>query len=392
MSSIRRWLAAIVLFGAAGCESGAPAAAGVDYCAVDSAPDRWRPGQHRILDSPLSDSGATPVAGIVSAGDTIMAFDRNAGSVLVVAPDGTVRRRIGRPGQGPGEFAPYGTSTRLSLTRLSRDWLLRRGDTLVVFDGNQFHHYGLDGGYRTSVAVADTILGRASQFPRETSRLVVRDDRLWLDVAQLDYAPGAPSASALRTYSIWSLSSSDRTRAITVRLPTPPISPRGAVDLSTREARPMFALAGSCVVISDGGSPHLLVFGPGAAQADTLHIRATLLDPPASDAERAVRQASGAGSAPAPEPTLPARLRRLAVDPDGRIWLLPVQRDTQRTPVEVIRLHIATGAERRDSITFFPSLFLPDGGFAAMQLDSLGLPRLRRALPIAPPKVAVPAG
>jgi hypothetical protein len=74
-------------------------------------------------------------------------------------------------------------------------------------------------------------------------------------------------------------------------------------------------------------------------------------------------------------------LRQIAVDAGGWVWILPIQPEALREEVEVIRINVTSGVERLDTVPFFPTEFLPGGGFIAAALDSLGVPMLRRALP-----------
>lgn len=377
MTSVR-WPHLLLLLTAA-CTSRTPAPHAVLGCALPVNADRWNPAGRTVADFPLTDSGATPVAGATVIGAEVFVFDRFAGLILAVALDGTVRRRIGRDGRGPGELAIQGTSTRLSLTRLRRDWLASRGDTLLLLDGNQIHRFLTSGAHVGSERIMDTLLGEPSIFPSETTRLRVTGDRLWLDVSALSARPGAPFTSASRSYSIWSVSAESIRLELRLPLIPPLVTERGAVMLSVLEARPAFDLVGTCLVVTDGGSPFVIVHGASGTSFDTIPIAFALRDPKPPETEVAVRQASGAGAGPLPAPSLPARLQRIVGDPDGWVWIMPVQSVPSEGEIEVIRLHIPTGTQRLDSVPFFPTAFLANGSLLAVDLDSLGSPRLRIA-------------
>ena len=77
------------------------------------------------------------VADVALAGDTLYVLDVFARSVSVFGPEGALARRIGGPGDGPGELSRFTTS------------LLLADDTLTVADWGhgRLHHFRPDGSF-----------------------------------------------------------------------------------------------------------------------------------------------------------------------------------------------------------------------------------------------------
>jgi hypothetical protein len=327
----------------------------------------------------VHDPSATPLAGVVVVDGKLFAFDRLAANVLQLDTSGAIVQRIGRAGEGPGEFAAGNRSGTLSRAGRARDWLGATADTLVVLDGNAFHRFTTDGRFLGSLRVPETILGGPSVYPRVNTRMRVDGREVLLDIAQLTREGGGRGAPLTHTYSLWIVADTNTRRVLQVRLASPPMLANGAVDISGREARPTFDRVGRCVVVSDGGSPFLIVGRVDGPRVDTIPIRLPLRDPVASEDEAAARRAMG-GSAPV-EPTLPARVQRLIADPDGWVWLQTVQPPQLDGAIEIVRVQLGTGRQRTDTVPFFPSVFLGNGGMLGVRVDSSGSARLQFAHP-----------
>lgn len=325
----------------------------------------------------VADSSLTPVAGIVNRGGETFAFDRIVGAVVRIAATGEVLRRLARSGRGPGELTPLTDYAVLSRTRASRDWLAARGDTVVILDGNAFHRYLADGAYLGSTRVPAAVHEEATLYPRETARLRARSSDFVVDVTTIRHTPGDRTRPPSRAQALWVVRDSSARLWFRRAVAAPPLTERGALVLSTIEARPLYDLAGDCAVLSDGGSPRLLLVSADGGRVDTVPIRTALREPRIDENERIARRLSGAGDAPLPPPSLPGRIRNLIVDPDGWVWLLPVQPEGEGEGVEVIRIHLGSGEEYVDRVPVFPQLFVGRDAYRAIEVDSLGAVRVR---------------
>jgi hypothetical protein len=252
---------------------------------------------------------------------------------------------------------------------------------LVVLDGNAFHRFTTDGRFLSSLRVPDELRRLPSVYPRVTTRIRVDGDEVLLDVAQLTRAGDGRGVPLVHTYSLWLVADSSTRLVMQLQLASPPMLANGAVVLSVIEARPMFDRAGQCVVVSDGGSPFLIVGRVDGPRLDTISIRLPLRAPVATEGEAAARRASGAGSGPVPEPALPARIQRLIAAPDGWVWLQSVQPPQLDGAIEIVRVQLTTGRQLMDTVPFFPGAFLPNGGMVGVQIDSTGSARLMFAHP-----------
>jgi len=84
-----------------------------------------------------------------------------------------------------------------------------------------------------------------------------------------------------------------------------------------------------------------------------------------ADLERTLGEASR-GRGGYQKPTALRRISALAIDPDGFVWLLPLQDSSHLgDQVEVVRVSTATGAAVRDTVPAFPSAFGPPGIYYA---------------------------
>jgi hypothetical protein len=118
------------------------------------------------------------------------------------------------------------------------------------------------------------------------------------------------------------------------------------------------------VVASDGAEP-LLVYAPVGGRQDTARVPL----PERVDRNENYAQKLG-GVVPSgfqlDEPSAPARLIDMVLDPDGFVWLLPVQPD-DRIPggLEVIRVPLGGGVAVTDTVPAFPRAFGPPGVYYA---------------------------
>jgi len=78
-------------------------------------------------------------------------------------------------------------------------------------------------------------------------------------------------------------------------------------------------------------------------------------------------------------PALPLGVRDLSVDPDGWIWILPVQPARGLDGgVEVVRVPIGHGNAVFDTVPAFPIAFEAQGAFYGIIRDSAGYRRVGR--------------
>lgn len=138
MHSARRHLSTVLLCVATtGC---------ADATARHDELPRWSVNEQPMLDIGDDVDGATEsageVKGVTRAPDGgVIVVDRASSSLKFFAADGTLIKRVGRKGRGPGEFE-----------HLSH--LMRCGDSLYVYDSGRYLVYSLDGGLQRQFRVA----------------------------------------------------------------------------------------------------------------------------------------------------------------------------------------------------------------------------------------------
>ena len=286
--------------------------------------------------------------------------------------------RIARQGRGPGEVVPPRDYAVLSRTGRTRDWLVLLGDTLVFLDGNSMHAYSPEGRHIRSRSLPKELSAERTLYPRRTTRVRAFGKGVVLDIASLLHSPGDQTQAAEQFYTLWLVTDSTAVRLARRPLLPPPQTERGALVFSGLEARPMYDLLGRCAVVSDGGNPQLQVISLDQKRSEELRVHYSFRDAAPDPEEEAVRRASGASGA-VPPPSLPARIVNLITDPDGWIWLEPVQPPGLLPSLEVVRLNAISGQERVDTVPFFPRAFLGGGRFMTIELDSAGIPIIRVA-------------
>jgi hypothetical protein len=138
---------------------------------------------------------------------------------------------------------------------------------------------------------------------------------------------------------------------------------RGKSGVGPAQALPLWDSNGRCVVASDGAEP-LLIYATLGGRQDSVPI------PIPDRVDRNERYADKLGGLVPPgglaPPTAPTRIVDLVLDPDGFVWLLPVQQD-QPIPggVEVLRVPLGRGAAVMDTVPAFPRAFGPPGVYYA---------------------------
>lgn len=154
----------------------------------------------------------------------------------------------------------------------------------------------------------------------------------------------------------------DETRTV-LQLGLVPVDPKQGPGPA--QALPLWDTNGRCVVASDGAEPLLVYATLEGGRQDTASIS---LPARAARAEDYARHRGGvlpAGMRLA-QPSAAARVRDLVLDPDGFVWLLPVQpRGGIPDGVEVIRAPLGGGQTVVDTVPAFPRAFGAPGAYFA---------------------------
>lgn len=87
-----------------------------------------------------------------------------------------------------------------------------------------------------------------------------------------------------RRWQTWAISGETRSLVFELPLENPP-TPGGMVYAHPREARPLWGVHGSCVIVADEASEHLLVYDRGTARIDTIPLPAHKVPPPDATSE-----------------------------------------------------------------------------------------------------------
>jgi len=352
----------------AGCdarENAASAIAPSSACAAGES--RWASAAGRYERSGQYGAGEgedlLALGGIAMSGDRVYLLDAGAGSVVVL--DGEMRKRttFGRAGNGPGELA---RSTMPTSHGGTQRWIAASGDTVVVFDGERVVFFRADG---TPGATWSPERVRGSS-PMQ-SRIALAGGEVLFSAGGYDFSRGQGSP----VFTLFSTSGARPRQVAALPLPKLPGRPPA---LSSEQARPRWDARGDCILLSDGASPSLVRVDRASGAADTLPL--PLPDrapPPISDDEQ--RAAAAAGARGVPEPSAPLRVRDLIIDPDGTVWIRPIQPDPPiANGIEVIRINAGSGEAMTDTLPAFPRAFGPPGTFYAVEATADGAPLLVR--------------
>ena len=343
-------------------------------CATGS--DDWKPHANARVEA-LDGWDASPTLGLASTDADIFAFDGALTRVARFGLTGDLRGHIGREGDGPGEFRPPRSGGSLILPRgATTDWLAVQDDTVVAFDGRRLQAMTAGGDYIADLA-EPAWLGTGGA-PRFSSRLRVRSDTVFLDI-ESQVLSSASKDRGTRSFNVWQVVKGRPPLSIaSVVLQRLPTIGNGGPYLGPREATPLWDIQNGCIVISDGGHPHLLLVHSTQRELDTLAIelptREVSLGP---DETSALLRKLGQEKPPAPG--LPRRVRRMIVSPDGWVWIEPIQ-PAGLADVEVIRVNLGTGLQRTDTVPFFPSAFGAPGEMFSIVRSRSGGYAVRRTL------------
>ncbi|HEX6040162.1 hypothetical protein [Longimicrobium sp.] len=299
--------------------------------------------------------------GIAVTDSIVYVLETGRAALWMLRPDLSIIRRVGREGKGPGEWSFTGLSVQGgSMRRVSAS-----ADRVRLFDGVRVQELAPDGRFRR-VLVNGTGEGWLSPFQ---SRVVFSGDTLFYSAGGYDplssAATGRPKeAGPGREVGVDGLTSwavrmrvEGADRAV-LQLGLVPVT--GRMGVGPAHASPLWDTNGRCVVASDGAEP-LLVHAPVGGRQDTIRVPLPKrVDRIENYAER-MRGVLPPGTRLA-EPSAPARVKDLILDPDGYVWLLPMWSE-EPVPggVEVVRVPLGGGEAVLDTVPGFPRAFGPPG-------------------------------
>lgn len=349
-------------------EVGTPVAHPV--CGGHTAGSRWFSGRHRYREvakyGAAGEEWLASIFGVVVRDDEVYVYDAAAARLIVLSEQLEYRRDIGGRGEGPGEFSPR-PDPRGSGLRWT--WIDERDGKLVVYDGRDVTLFSRD----------DRSVAQAARTGQPLSLTPATAFQIRLTDAGIVYAslrPAWMSGKAERQWRLetWRLSLGDGKVSLlsAIVLPEPPRDLRGVYYQGPTQARPRWDARDNCAVTSDGTSEWLVRVSLQDASIDSLRIALPDRVPKEAD-KRELALLLGppdASDRSLPEPTAVVRIWDMALDPDGHLWLLPVQPEGLGGAVEVHVVNMSSGAARVDTVPAFPRAFGAPGVFYAEQRDS----------------------
>jgi hypothetical protein len=329
---------------------------------------RWA-GAYRAAavfgDSEAEEMGGVVLAGIAATDSMVYVMESGRAVLWMLRPDLSLVRRVGREGRGPGEWLPFGPVNQGGSMR----WVHASATGVRLFEGERIQEFSPAGRFRR-VMVNGALQAGISPLQ---SRLAFVGDTLLYSAGGYDImasvARGGKDAAPRRDdpvggRSLWwvRMRAGEEDRAV-LQLGLTPLERRQGVGPA--QALPLWDANGACVAASDGAEP-LLVYAPlaGGAQ-DTVAVP---LPDRAARAEDYAERMNGVlkPGMEIPRPSAAARVRDLVLDPDGFVWLLPVQ-PAQGIPggVEVVRVPLDGGRAVLDTVPAFPRVFGEPGVYFA---------------------------
>jgi hypothetical protein len=301
------------------------------------------------------------LGGIAVADSVVYVLDGQTAGLWLLRPDLSPIRRIGREGDGPGEWR---TSSPGWLGGTPR-WVSASGDRVRVFDPKRIQEFDARGRFRRVVVnntdeqglsfaqsrfvhVGDTLFYSSDGY--DVMRALIRQKGKGLP--RREVVDGRhPFRVRMRV---------DGRDSVLLQIGLAPVSARWGVGPA--HPRPLWDTNGACVVASDGAEP-MLVYAAVGRRQDTLPV------PVPDRAERAADYAGMMGGLGVPEgrleePKSPTRIRDLVLDPDGWVWLQTVRPRGIRG-VEVLRVPLGGGEAVLDTVPAFPRAFGGPGEYYA---------------------------
>ncbi len=350
-----------LLFGV-GCEDPPRSEARLAISAVcaGGANSRWTPaGEPYQLTSRYAPSGSfyiEEVGGIVTDSGSVYVLDAAQSRVFILDLNLQYRRSFGKKGNGPGELAPERDQGRRGI---NWRWIDVSSDTLAVFDGHRVHLFTTDGAFVETL----TEVGRT---------LSAESPRIAFDGGQLLYASGGYDAllSSFQPgrYDWHMIRRSRRAeeRITSLHLVPLPVSQQGVPFWGPEQAVPLWDNSVECVTISDGAGEWLIRSSVNGGTTDTLQVQLPQISVGQSsrkEIEALLGKAGGGGGYR--DPTLTRKISGLVVDPDGVVWLLPVQENRHAGDVRVLFVQPASGTVTEARMPAFPAAFGAPGTYYA---------------------------
>lgn len=356
-------------FTACGGSNDAPRAAhGIvpQECTSRTEGSRWASGAAEYTESATygtagEDDWIEEIGGIASLDSLVFMYD--AGRARIVALDQGLRpvRVLGREGRGPGELK---RERDMGWRGRGWRWLDVTDGKVAVFDGTRIQLFTPDGSdadesFRGAV--------RSGAVTFETDRL-----RFWdgeLVAASGGYRENANKGTVPNTWTLYR--NGDRTsRPILSLVLTPrPADANGIPFTGPEQALPVWDMSNGCIVAGDGTDRLLVRSDLEGRAVDTLQLAIPDLGRPVVDAEQMGRLLGLAGKGRRGGFLPPSAVRQvelITIDPDGYVWILPVQDSAAAgSGVEILRMSLQSGAVERDTVPAFPLAFGQPGVFYA---------------------------
>lgn len=335
-----------------------------EVCAPDTA--RWSDGHARYeRTATFGDEEADTLlsfAGMAAGGGRLFVLDGAAGTIRVLDDSLRSMGTIGRPGRGAGEFERFVMPTSHGG---SHRWVAVQGDTLAVFDGERVSRFRLDGTLLSTWS-HDRVRGASPM----QSRIAHVAGEVFFTAGGYDPTAGRRQ----KDFEIHVTRGGQSGIVTSVSVPRLPQS----LAMTSEQAQPRWDVHGRCIVLSDGTSPWLVRVDRETGAADTIPLPLPDREPPPIPEEerRAARMAGAQGGLP--KPTAPLLVRDLVMDPDGEVWIRPVQPGPALDGVDVLRVSPATGAVRTDTVPAWPLAFGAPGVYYAVEATEDGVPVIVR--------------
>lgn len=308
--------------------------------------------------------GGMDLASITVGDGIVYVLEASNVGLWLLRPDLTVIRKVGREGDGPGEWRGLLHGWQGGSSR----WVSASSDRVRLFDGKRFQELTPGGRFRRVLELGSDEMPLFLQ-----SRLIFAGDTLFYSAGGYDPFSSASTGEprdgrlgrevAADGYSPWTVRMRlDGENRELLRLGLVPV--HGKWGVGPAHAIPLWDTNGGCVVASDGHEP-VLVYATVGGRQDTLPV------PVPNHVERIADYAEALGGllpgeAKRREPATPKRIRDLVIDPDGWVWLWTVRkRGSTPGEVQVLRVPLGGGRAVLDTVPAFPRAFGPPGVYYA---------------------------
>lgn len=329
---------------------------------------RWAGTYERTAvfgDSEAEELGGVVLAGIAAADSNVYVMESGRAALWVLGRDLSLVRRVGREGRGPGEWRPFGPANQGG----SMKWVHASRAGVRMFEGERIQEFDSLGRFRR--VLVNGALERGISL--QQSRIAYAGDTLLYSGGGYDVmgslARGGEGAMPRRDDPVegkslwWIRARTAGATRVVLQLGLVPLEPNAGIGPA--QALPLWDTNGSCVVASDGVEPWVVFASVSGGGQDTVRVSLPdRVDRPENYAER-MKGVVQPGMR-LDEPSVAARVRDLVIDPDGTVWLLPVQPE-RGIPggVEVIRVLLGRGRAVLDTVPAFPRTFGAPGTYYA---------------------------